>query len=517
MKNWPASRRVTTAVGLGLLVALPASGAGLFEGARVAAAALYLDGGSAPQGSAPQGSAPQGSAPQGSAPQGTASQCSGPSVSGKGTAQGSAPQGSAPQGSAPQGSAPQGSAPQGSAPQGSAPQPAPPAPCITATPFPAPTGVAPPPPSANTAVKVPLRTSGTKVVDANGREVRFTGVAWFGFETKAFAPHGLWSRNWQDMLDQIKAAGFNTIRLPYSNQLLDDASAAPDSIDYTKNPDLRGLKGLALMDRIIAGAGQRGLGVILDHHRPTADGQSELWYTDQVPESRFIGDWTMLARHYRGNSAVIGADLHNEPHGRATWGDNNPQTDWRLAAERAGNAILSVNPAWLIFVEGIETYKGDAYWWGGNLAGAGEFPVRLSISNRLVYSPHDYGPLVWGQKWFTAPDFPKNLAGIWQQHWAYLSQQHAAPLVLGEFGGRSVGGDTEGTWQRTLIAYLKANGIGYWYWAWNPNSGDTGGVLQDDWKTVNEAKLRAIQAYEWPLLGGGSTSKLPDVYHWPAK
>src|SRR5215467_9475459 len=376
MTSWSASRRPIAALGLGLVVALSASGAGLFEGVRVVAAGLYRDGGSWPGGSAPQGSAPQGSAPQGSAPQG------------------SAPQGSAPQGSAPQGSAPQGSAPQGSAPQGSAPQPGP---CITATPFPAPTSVAPPPASANTAVKVPLHTVGGKVVDANGREVRFTGVAWFGFETKAFAPHGLWARNWQDMLDQMKAAGFNTIRLPFSNQLLDDSSAAPDSIDYTKNPDLRGLKGLALMDRIIAGAGQRGLGVILDQHRPNADGQSDLWYTDQVPESRWMGDWTMLARHYRGNSAVIGADLHNEPHGRATWGDNNPQTDWRLASERAGNAILSVNPAWLIFVEGIETYKGDAYWWGGNLMGAREFPVRLSVPNRLVYSPHDYGPLVYGR------------------------------------------------------------------------------------------------------------------------
>src|SRR5262249_17570207 len=349
-------------------------------------------GGSAPQGSAPQGSAPQGSAPQGSAPQGTAAQCS-------------APQGSAPQGSAPQGSAPQGSAPQGSAPQGSAPQPAP---CSTATPFPVPTSstsvVPPPPPTsgANTAMRVPLHTVGGKVVDANGREVRFTGVAWFGFETKAFAPHGLWARNWQDMLDQIKAAGFNTIRLPFSNQLLDDSSAAPDSIDYTKNPDLRGLKGLALMDRIIPGAGQRGLGGVLEQHRPNAAGQSDLWYTDQVPESRWLGDWTMLARHYRGNSAVIGADLHNEPHGRATWGDNNPQTDWRLASERAGNAILSVNPAWLIFVEGIETYKGDAYWWGGNLMGAAEFPVRLSIPNRLVHFTHDYGPPGARPQMFTA-------------------------------------------------------------------------------------------------------------------
>ena len=365
-----------------------------------------------------------------------------------------------------------------------------------------------------------FHTSDGKVVDAAGHEARFTGITWFGLETRSFAPDGLWARNWQDMLDQMVAAGFNTIRLPYSNQLLDDPAAVPTGINYTLNPDLKGLKGLALMDRIIQGAGHRGLRIILDQHRPTADGQSELWYTPQVPESSWLGDWTALAKHYRSEAAVIGADLHNEPHGTATWGDGNPATDWRLASERAGNAILSINPDWLIVVEGIENYHGDFYWWGGNLEGAGQYPVRLSRPNQLVYSAHDYGPSVYNQSWFQAPGFPGNLPAIWQQHWAYLEQQHLAPVVLGEFGGRSVAQDTEGIWQRTLVNYLVTNRIGYWYWAWNANSGDTGGILQDDWKTVNAAKLKMLSVYEWPLLAGAAQTKykasLPNVYSWPA-
>ncbi len=380
-------------------------------------------------------------------------------------------------------------------------------------------GTPPSTPHARPAVTNPddgyFRGLGGQLVDSSGRGVRFTGVTWFGFETKAFAPHGLWARNWEDMLNQMEAAGFNTIRLPYSNQLLGDLAAVPQGINYTKNPDLVGLKGLALMDRIIDGAGRRGLKVILDEHGLTADGQTDLWYTDQVPESQWINDWATLARHYRGNRGVIGADLDNEPHGAATWGDGNPRTDWRLAAEAAGNAILAVNPHWLIFVEGIETYDGDAYWWGGNLEGAGQFPVRLSVPNKLVYSPHDYGPSVGPQKWFAAPDFPSNLPAVWQQHWTYLQQQNMAPIVVGEFGGPSVGQDPDGVWQRTLIDYLKNNGIGYWYWAWNPDSADTGGILKEDWKAVNESKLRALQACEWPLLDGSRrSSKLPD---WPAK
>jgi endoglucanase len=64
----------------------------------------------------------------------------------------------------------------------------------------------------------------------------------------------------------------------------------------------------------------------------------------------------MLAKHYRSNPLVIGADLHNEPNGPAAWGTGNPQTDRRLMAEKAGDAALAANPHWLIFVEGIDHY-----------------------------------------------------------------------------------------------------------------------------------------------------------------
>src|SRR5207245_128604 len=207
----------------------------------------------------------------------------------------------------------------------------------------------------------------SELVDASsGCQVSLTGVNWFGFETSTFAPHGLGARNWQDMLNQMARTGFNTLRLPYTNQLFDPASK-PQGINYQLNPDLKGLQGLALMDRIIQGAGKLGLKVILDRHDPMADLRPPLWYTDQMPQARWIQDWVMLAQHYWGNETVVGADLANEPHSPATWGGGNPSTDWRLAAEQAGNAILAVNPDWLIIVEGIDVYRGDSYWWGGNL------------------------------------------------------------------------------------------------------------------------------------------------------
>ncbi len=342
-----------------------------------------------------------------------------------------------------------------------------------------------------------------ELVDASRCVVHLTGVNWFGFETGTFAPHGLGVRNWQDMLDQIARTGFNTLRLPFSNQLFDPASV-PQGINYQLNPDLKGLQGLALMDRIIQGARKVGLKVVLDRHDPTADLRPALWYTEQVPQTRWIHDWVMLAQHYRGNDTVIGADLDNEPHSPAIWGGGNPSTDWRLAAEQAGNAILAVNPQWLIIVEGIDIYQGDSYWWGGNLEGAARYPVRLSEPDKLVYSPRDYGPDVYLEGWFKVSNpavLTHTLPALWEKHWAYLQKDRIAPLFVGEFGGGSLGQDLEGVWQRTLVSFLHTQGLSYAYWAWNADSGDTGGILNNDWTTVDQSKIDVLSPCQWPLLG----------------
>ena len=88
-----------------------------------------------------------------------------------------------------------------------------------------------------------IRINGKNLVDANGAVVRLTGINWFGFETNTFVPHGLWVRSMSSILDQMKAAGFNTLRVPFSTALLDPAHA-PNGFDATLNPDLVGKSGL---------------------------------------------------------------------------------------------------------------------------------------------------------------------------------------------------------------------------------------------------------------------------------
>lgn len=346
---------------------------------------------------------------------------------------------------------------------------------------------------ATTTIQFPLSTQGAKIVDAKGNQVLLRGVNWFGMETELHAPHGLWRRDYREMLAQIKSLGYNTIRLPYSVQSL--RSLEVSGIDYKlgANQELQGKTPLEVMDYIIQEAQHQGLLIVLDSHRLNDKRIPELWYGDGFTEQDWIDTWLMLAIRYQNQDNVIGADLKNEPHGRASWGTNDLATDWRLAAERAGNAILALNPHWLIIVEGVENnvpgQRLSGHWQGGNLEGVRRYPVRLSHSDKLIYSPHEYGPGVYNQPWFAERTFPYNLYHRWEIGFHYIAGQNIAPVLVGEFGGRYV--DTiskEGIWQQQFINYIQKHNLSFTYWSWNPNSDDTGGILQDDWQSVNVPK-----------------------------
>jgi chitinase len=351
----------------------------------------------------------------------------------------------------------------------------------------------------------PLTTDGNAIVDAAGVPVVLAGVSWFGLETERGVPDGLAGRNWRDMMDQIEALGFNTIRLPFSNAALEPDSR-PQFVDPILNPDLVGLSSLEVMDRVVDYAGRIGLRIILDNHRSTAgDGPEEngLWYTAGYDEARWIADWERLAARYADAPAVVGADLRNEPFA-GVWGGGGPQ-DWAAAAERAGNAVLAVDPDWLVLVEGVAEYGGETFWWGGDLRGVADRPIDLDRPEQLVYSPHVYSGDVADQPWHDAADYPANLPAIWDEHFGFIHQQDIAPLLVGEFGNRYADVANR-QWLDSFAAYIGGDfdvdgtsdlapgetGFSFAYWSWNPNSSDTGGLLADDWRTPIAAKLDVL-------------------------
>jgi endoglucanase len=350
-----------------------------------------------------------------------------------------------------------------------------------------------------TVVQLPLSTKGATIVDRQGNPTLLRGVNWFGLETANHAPHGLWARDYKTMLAQIKGLGYNVIRLPFSVQALRDDATAVTGVEFSlgSNQELKGKTPLEIMDAIVTEAGKQGLMIILDCHRLNNQRIPELWYGDGFTEWDWIRGWAMLTERYRDQPNVIGADLKNEPHGKATWGTGDRKTDWRLAAERAGNAVLNINPNWLIFVEGIEEnvpgQKLSKHWMGGNLEGVKKWPIRLDRPQQLVYAPHEYGPALFKHTWFADAKFPQNLVNIWDTSFYYIAREGIAPIWIGEFGGREVDRESKsGQWQNALVDFIKQEKLGFAYWSWNPNSSDTGGILQDNWQQVQADKQTTL-------------------------
>ncbi len=356
-------------------------------------------------------------------------------------------------------------------------------------------------------------TRGNQIVDSHNRPVRMTGVNWYGFETPTFLAHGLWAQDYKTILDQVRSNGYNVIRVPFSNEMV-ETNPVPTALSFTDasgnaiNADLQGLTSLQILDKIVAYAGQIGLRIILDNHRSNAGSSTQengLWYTDAFPESSWLKDWVALALRYRNDSTVIGMDLRNEPHfaynnGSCWTGDTqtnaagcpvtNTARNWPQAAQRAGNLIHLVNPRLLIFVEGTDEYNNDFTWFGGSLNGVANFPVVLRVPNHLVYSAHDYGPDLFAQPWFNSTTTYFSLAALWDKRWGFISNQGMAPVWVGEFGTLNTDDallnaapGSQGQWFSSLVFYLNLHPTISWtYWALNGN--DRYGLLDANFAAV---------------------------------
>jgi endoglucanase len=334
----------------------------------------------------------------------------------------------------------------------------------------------------------PLSTHGSQIVDANGQPVRIVSV-------------GAWDPDIIPKVAEIRDAGFNTVRFDWSNRAL-------------------GSKKLHELDEVLAAARRVGLKVILDDHSNEAGApgpwkpcyaqqENGLWYdlggasdnTDgchtpgTVTDARFIQDWQTVARHFKDTDTVIGYDLWNEPSGypgMSTWepGDRNPTHNIRYMCERAGAAILTIDPNKLIICEAPmnaqRSYANPAIpapW--GDLSIAGKVPVKLPIPNKLVYSVHDYPTEIGGYK----PDHGAEKVSQMNLVWGYLVRDHITPVWIGEMGA-NMRTDEQRAWAQTLIDYTNGKlgaiggptfaageqgvGIDWWFAGHSPYGNPTG-------------------------------------------
>lgn len=373
-----------------------------------------------------------------------------------------------------------------------------------------------------------LHTDGNKILDKNGKQVWLTGVNWFGYNTGTNTFDGLWNSQLVPSVKAIADHGFNLIRVPISVQLINQWAAGEyprANYNNAYNPELNDMNSLEIFEYFLKLAEENGLKVMPDIHCAETDAMGHnvnLWYTDKVSVNDYYRALEWLASRYKNNDTIIAIDIKNEPHGKqneqnkAIWNNSTDINNWKYTAETAAKKILAINPNVLIMVEGTEIYpksksnsdyksqNADDYyfnWWGGNLRGVRDYPINLgSYQNKLVYSPHDYGPTVYQQPWFkNGYNYESLMRDCWNDNWLYIHKENIAPLLIGEWGGFMR--EPNLTWMTCMRKLIKNYHLNHTFWCYNANSGDTGGLVLDDFKTWDTEKYNFVREVLWQESG----------------
>lgn len=368
-------------------------------------------------------------------------------------------------------------------------------------------------------------------------------------------------RTIEQTMEEIKDMGINMIRLPIAPQTLDSSDpqgtgSAQDG-GVLKN-DLSAYpydNAREAMEEFIILADQYDLKVMVDIHScsnylgwragrldsnpPYVDATREGYEftresyscgggaTNDHPynESRWLEDLREIAGlpDALGVDNIIGIDLFNEPWDY-TW------DEWATLSEKAFDAIDGVNSDLLLFVQGIGSGLQDETEiphgveetnpnWGENFYGFHDRPLEIP-RNRVVISPHTYGPSVFVQGSFMNGecselegdeaahaecqiDIMGNqelLVEGWEEHFGFLRDMNYA-IVIGEYGGnmdwpqgtreaeREMWGhitdNVDEDWQNVFTDYMIEHQIEGCYWSINPESGDTGGLYLHEYDPVD--------------------------------
>ncbi|HMG23609.1 MAG TPA: cellulase family glycosylhydrolase [Kofleriaceae bacterium] len=437
-------------------------------------------------------------------------------------------------------------------------------------------------------VNIPITTPAVFRVNTQGRITRNGQVfpvhcgSWFGLEGRhepsndptnpSGAPMELYMGNtfWanggggtgrtiQQTMTEIVAKGVNVVRFPVVPQTLNANDPQGRDPVLKNHASVKIANSRLALETFIKLAAQNGIQVMLDMHScsnyvgwrkgrldarpPYADKDRENYDFKRenfscaatgnpstvttihaYNETLWLNDLKTLAGlgQQLGVDNIIGIDIFNEPWDY-TW------AEWKTLTEHAFQAITSVNPNTLLFVQGVSGTAGNQDGtpttitqvpfgstatnpnWGENLFEAGGNPPAVP-KDRLVFSPHVYGPSVFVQRQFMDPAQPActglegDAAGNakcnvvinptllkngWEEHFGYLKQLGYA-VVVGEFGGNLdwPGGaaslrdrarwnflapGTDAQWQNAFVDYMVSKGIEGCYWSINPESGDTAG------------------------------------------
>jgi endoglucanase len=236
----------------------------------------------------------------------------------------------------------------------------------------------------------------------------------------------------KDDIAFIKAAGFNTVRVPLDwRQFVTPGDNGANRFEG---------QGWPLLDRLVDWCRDAGLRVIIDLHAAPG-GQTGVNHdngpgfplTFYVPQDRqlTVALWQKLAAHYRDETAILGYDLLNEPISPYSDVDYlNPRLEPLYRDIVA--AVRSVDPNHVVLLGGAQ--------WGTNFAVFGP-----PFDGNAIYAYH---------KFWIAP----TRDGL--QSYVDFSNFWNVPVLIGETGEYTIG------WNEKFHRLQERLGIGWCFWTY---------------------------------------------------
>lgn len=320
--------------------------------------------------------------------------------------------------------------------------------------------------------ELPLSTRGKYIVNAQGRPIKLNCINWYGAHQLDYIVSGPEYNTVENIVNYVVKEGFNCVRFQWSLEMFERNPRITNRTIIAADMKLYNKTALEVYDYILKLFVKERVMVIIDNHILDAewccsekDGNG-LWFNKNFTKEKWIQYWKSMVGIYKNEPFVIGVDLKNEPRRvcnenltkceTPNWGGGG-KYDWRLASEECGNAIHSINPNLLIFVEGLNFALDLRY--------VKSYPLEFKVPNKLVYSVHDY-------PWFHQVLTSYEVYVIFVDYfWGHLKNDY--PIWIGEFGtchtnSTCLRGDIgNGKWWQFFIRFVKENNLHWCYWALN--------------------------------------------------
>lgn len=322
---------------------------------------------------------------------------------------------------------------------------------------------------------------------------RLKGINWNGMESDCRLVHGMWANTLEHYLDLLKANEFNALRIPLSFEVMEDPGLPVNLDCATADADITpGMNAGQFLAAFLDKVQSRGMFVLFDMH--TIGGQiTEMPWTDDVSEERVVAAWTNFAEVFGRHPAVMGLEIKNEPHGPCTTADFH---------QHSAKVITSIGHRYRgpYYIDGTAGSSDQAPW-GGTFEHISKTCEQdalcmLGMPERIVFAPHVYGPDVRG------PTVSEENDATFERRFGFLRNHtflNRSAIIVTEFGGhmRDAKGPDYRYFERWKEYMDRVNlTSGAFFWTFPPSSGDTGGILLDDWNTVDVQKLNFLKQFQ---------------------